>query len=118
MNWYLKALKQYADFNGRAHRTEFWMFVLIHFIILIVLAVVDSMITGGILYMLYALALFLPYLGVGVRRLHDTGRSGWWVLVAFIPVIGIIILIVFWVQDSQAGDNAYGPNPKAVMAPA
>ena len=116
MNWYLKALKQYADFNGRAHRTEFWMFVLIHFIILIVLAVVDSMITGGIIYALYALAVLLPYLAVAVRRLHDTGRSGWWLLIGLIPLIGTIILIVFWVADSQPGDNAFGPNPKAVMA--
>jgi uncharacterized membrane protein YhaH (DUF805 family) len=116
MNWYIKCLKQYVDFSGRAQRMEFWMFVLIHFIILIVLAVVDSMITGGLLYGLYALGVLLPYLAVGVRRLHDTNRSGWWWLIGLIPVIGIIVLIVFWVQDSQPGDNAYGPNPKAVMA--
>ena len=116
MNWYIKALKQYVDFSGRAQRMEFWMFVLINFIIALVLAVIDSMITGGLLYGLYILAVFLPYLAVGVRRLHDTGRSGWWLLIGLIPLIGIIILIVFWVADSQPGDNAFGPNPKAVVA--
>ena len=116
MNWYIKVLKQYVDFAGRAQRMEFWMFALINFIIALVLGVVDSMITGGIIYALYVLGVLLPYLAVGVRRLHDTGRSGWWLLIGLIPLIGIIILIVFWVQDSQPGDNAFGPNPKAVMA--
>ena len=116
MNWYIKVLKQYVDFSGRAQRMEFWMFALIHFIILVVLAVVDGMLTGGLIYALYALAVLLPYIAVGVRRLHDTNRSGWWLLIGFIPLIGLIILIVFWVQDSQPGDNAFGPNPKAVMA--
>ena len=118
MNWYLKVVKQYADFNGRAHRTEFWMFTLVNFIIMLILAVVDGMITGGLIYALYALAMFLPSLGVGVRRLHDTGRSGWWILVGLIPFIGIIVLIVFWVQDSQPGSNAFGPSPKESAAPA
>jgi uncharacterized membrane protein YhaH (DUF805 family) len=118
MNWYMKVLKQYADFNGRSHRTEFWMFTLVNFIITLVLAIVDGFITGGFIYMLYVLAVLLPSLGVGVRRLHDTGRSGWWILVGLIPLIGIIVLIVFWVQDSQPGSNAFGPSPKEGAVPA
>ena len=115
MNWYLKVLKQYVDFSGRAQRMEFWMFQLFNFIVLIVLAIIDVMLGLGFLQPLYALAVLLPNLAVGARRLHDTNRSGWWLLLGLIPLIGIIILIVFWVQDSQAGDNAFGPNPKAVM---
>ena len=116
MNWYMKVLKQYVDFSGRAQRMEFWMFTLINLIISIGLAIVDMVVGLGFLQPIYALAVLLPAIAVGVRRLHDTNRSGWWMLLILIPLIGIIILIVFWVQDSQAGDNAYGPNPKAVMA--
>ena len=118
MNWYLKVLKQYVDFSGRAQRMEFWMFTLIHMIILMVLMVVDMMITGGLIYGIYVLALFLPTLAVGARRLHDTGRSAWWLLLLLVPFIGIIVLIVFWVQDSQPETNTWGPNPKPGLAPA
>jgi uncharacterized membrane protein YhaH (DUF805 family) len=116
MNWYLKVLKQYVDFSGRAQRMEFWMFSLINLLVSIGLAIVDMVLGLGFLQPIYALAVLLPAIAVGVRRLHDTNRSGWWMLLALIPLIGIIILIVFWVQDSQAGDNAFGPNPKAVLA--
>ena len=116
MNWYIKCLKQYVDFSGRAQRMEFWMFQLINLGVMIGLAIIDMILGLGILQPIYALAVLLPNLAVGVRRLHDTNRSGWWLLLVLIPVIGIIILIVFWVQDSQAGDNAFGQNPKAVMA--
>ena len=115
MNWYLKALKQYVDFSGRAQRMEFWMFTLINLLVSIGLAIVDMVLGLGFLQPIYALAVLLPAIAVGVRRLHDTNRSGWWMLLGLIPLIGIIILIVFWVQDSQAGDNAFGPNPKAVL---
>jgi uncharacterized membrane protein YhaH (DUF805 family) len=116
MNWYIKALKQYVDFSGRAQRMEFWMFVLFNFLISLGLAIIDMLLGLGFLQLLYALAVLLPTIAVGVRRLHDTNRSGWWLLLGLIPLIGVIILIVFWVQDSQPGDNAFGPNPKAVMA--
>ncbi len=87
------------------------------------LAIIDS-VTGsfnfqrgfGLLGGLYALAVIIPSLAVGVRRLHDTNRSGWWLLIGLIPCIGFIVLIVFLVQDGQAGDNQYGPNPKVVLA--
>ena len=116
MNWYIKCLKQYLDFSGRAQRMEFWMFVLFNFLISLGLAIIDYVIGLGFLQPLYGLAVLIPAIAVSVRRLHDTGRSGWWLLIGLIPLIGIIILIVFYVQDSHPGDNAWGPNPKAVMA--
>ena len=113
MNWYLGVLKKYVDFSGRARRTEFWMFTLFNIIISVVLGILDMFLGFGLLGGIYALAVFLPSLAVGVRRLHDTDRSGWWLLIGLIPIIGFIVLIVFFVQDSQAGDNEYGANPKS-----
>jgi len=118
MNWYIDALKKkYADFTGRARRTEYWMFVLFSIIIMVGIAIVDALITGGLLGIIYALAILIPSIAIAVRRLHDTNRSGWWVLITLVPFIGPLILIYFLVLDSQPGDNEYGPNPKAVGAP-
>lgn len=116
MNWYLKVLKKYAVFQGRARRAEFWYFVLFNFIISFVLAFIEAVLAknSNVLTALYSLAVFIPYLAVSARRLHDTGRSGWWLLIGLIPLIGAIVLIVFWCQDSQPNDNEYGPNPKRV----
>ena len=126
MQWYLKALKQYADFGGRARRTEFWMFVLVNVVISVVLGIVDTA-TGtanayavggmasyspGILGGLYALAVLIPSIAVTVRRLHDTDRSGWWLLIAFVPLLGAIALIVFYCMDGTPGPNKFGPDPK------
>ena len=118
MNWYLRALKKYAVFSGRARRKEYWYFVLFFYIIFIVLAVIDFA-TGlaqqmgvGILSGIFALALIIPWFAVQARRLHDTGRSGWWILIVLVPLIGGIVLLVFSVLDSEEGDNKYGPNPK------
>ncbi|MCP3963253.1 MAG: DUF805 domain-containing protein [bacterium] len=119
MNWYVEVLKKYAVFSGRAHRTEYWMFVLFNFIISFVLGFVDGL-TGmmisaeggvGLLGTLYGLAVLVPSIAVAVRRLHDTGRSGWWYLLV-LTCIGIIPLIIFLCMDSQPGSNQYGPNPK------
>lgn len=107
MEWYLAVLKQYAVFTGRARRKEFWMFVLINLIIAIVLGWISEVVSS-----VYGLAVLLPAIGVAIRRLHDTGRTAWWLLLNFIPVIGTIILIVFYAQDSERGTNEYGPNPK------
>lgn len=119
MNWYLGVLKKYVDFNGRARRKEYWFFVLFNLIISCVLSAIDvfigtySVSAGvGLLAGLYALAVLLPGIGVTVRRLHDTGRSGWWILIALVPLVGWIVLLVFMLIDSQPGTNAYGPNPK------
>lgn len=126
MNYYTDVLKKYATFSGRARRKEYWMFVLWNFIIGLVLNVLSSVfVKAGIapltllLYgvtILYYLAVVIPSLAVLVRRLHDTGRSGWWVLIGLVPIIGGIVLIIFAVMDGQPGDNAYGSNPKQVAA--
>jgi uncharacterized membrane protein YhaH (DUF805 family) len=117
MNWYLEVMKKYVVFSGRARRKEYWMFVLFNIIIFIVLYFLESLVGGpGILANLYSLAILLPGISVGVRRLHDIGRTGWWILVGFIPVIGTIILLIFMILDSNPGENKYGPNPKGVTA--
>lgn len=117
MNWYIEVLKKYVVFNGRARRKEYWMFTLFSLIISFVLAFVDAA-TGsaGLLGLIYALAVLLPTLAVSVLRLHDIGRSGWWLLLAFIPLIGAIVLFIFMLLDSKPGDNDYGESPKAVFA--
>lgn len=114
MNWYLKVIKQYADFKGRARRKEFWMFTLINLIISTVLNAIDMSLGTIILGLIYSLFVLIPGIAVGARRLHDIGKSGWMLLVALIPVIGAIWLIVLFVQDSQPGSNEYGPNPKEI----
>jgi uncharacterized membrane protein YhaH (DUF805 family) len=116
VNWYLEVLKKYAVFSGRARRKEYWMFILFNSIVSIVLFVIGQAIDVEILSSLYSLAVLLPSLGVTIRRLHDTNRSGWWILIGLVPLAGFIVLLVFTVSDSQPGDNQYGPNPKAAMA--
>lgn len=123
MNWYLQVLKKYAVFNGRARRREYWLFALFNLIISIVLAVIDS-VTGslspeagmGLLGAIYMLGVFIPSLAVTVRRLHDAEHSGWWLLIAMVPLIGVIVLLVFMVQESKPGQNQYGLNPKEATA--
>jgi uncharacterized membrane protein YhaH (DUF805 family) len=112
VNEYLTVLKKYATFSGRARRKEFWMFVLINFIIMVILSALDMALGIGLLSGLYALGVLIPSLAVGARRLHDIGRTGWWQLIGIIPLIGLIVLIIFFVMDSNPGDNEYGPNPK------
>ncbi|WML48330.1 DUF805 domain-containing protein [Neobacillus sp. PS3-34] len=113
MQWYLNVLKNYTGFSGRARRKEYWMFFLVNAIISIVLSILQSVADlNNLLTGLYSLAVLLPSIAVGIRRLHDTGRSGWWLLIALIPIVGGIILLVFTCQDSQENENQYGPNPK------
>ena len=107
MDYFTGALKKYADFTGRARRKEYWMFVLIYMIINIILAVLGMDVIGGIV----GLALLVPSISIGTRRLHDTGRSGWWQLIYFVPLIGLIVMIIFLTQDSHNA-NEYGVNPK------
>lgn len=114
MNYYLDVLKKYAVFTGRARRKEYWMFFLFNVIISFVIGFIDGFIgTAGILAIVYALGTLLPGIGVAIRRLHDTDRSGWWLLISLVPIVGFIVLLVFLVSDSQPGENKYGPNPKA-----
>ena len=109
---YVEVLQKYAVFDGRAKRTEYWMFTLIQVVIAVVLAALSSVVGEWFLvvYLLYVLATLLPSLAVTVRRLHDTGRSGWWILIGLVPLIGAIVLIIFMVMES-ADDNEYGPRP-------
>ena len=115
MKWYLKVWKQYADFKGRARRKEFWMFVLFNMIVVSAISIFDYILFGSyVVYYIYALAAFIPSLAVGVRRLHDIGKSGWWMLISLIPLVGQIWFIVLMCQDSQQENNQYGENPKEI----
>jgi uncharacterized membrane protein YhaH (DUF805 family) len=113
INWFMNVVTQhYFDFNGRARRAEFWWYILVYIIIVIVLGVIQSILhIGSLLSGLFGLALLLPSLGVGVRRLHDIGRSGWFILLGLIPIVGLLLLY-WYAQPGVAGSNEYGPNPK------
>lgn len=119
MEWFIKCIKNYVNFKGRARRKEYWMFVLFSVIFLVAALVLGGILfqseeTAMIPYYIVALLLFLPSLAVCVRRLHDIGKSGWWYLMGFIPVVGYFILIYFFVKDGEKGTNKYGPNPKEI----
>ena len=119
MNWYLKVLKNYAGFSGRARRKEYWMFALFNLIFLILAVIADNLvgttISGlpyGLFYFVYAFAILIPGLAVAVRRLHDVGKSGWFMFILLIPLIGAIWLLVLVCTDGNPGKNVYGLNPK------
>ena len=120
MNWYLAVLKKYADFSGRARRTEYWMFFLVNLLISIAASLLDRVLDTtfgsadqyGALSLFYSLAVFIPGLAVAVRRLHDIGKSGWYLLVLIIPLVGIIWLLILLVREGDRGANAYGEDPK------
>ena len=123
MHWYLRVLRQYAVFNGRAHRREYWLFFRFNVLVLIALILIvnillileiesASRVSAG-LFILYWLATITPYLAVTVRRLHDTGRSGWWLLIAVVPLIGGVVLLILLLFASESGQNKYGPDPNA-----
>ena len=118
-SYYTGAFSKYFQFQGRARRAEYWWFTLFNMLISIAITVVeigagltDLEATYGPLSTLYLLALFFPTLALGVRRLHDIGRSGWWLLIGIIPLIGIVVLLIFVCTDSERGENAFGPSPK------
>ena len=121
MQWFTLALSRYAVFSGRSQRAEFWFFMLFSTLIQVALMVLDEVmgwvflvdgIENGVTSTIALLALLLPTLSVGARRLHDIGKSGWWQLLMFLPVVGFLVLVFFWVRDGQAGQNLYGNNPK------
>jgi uncharacterized membrane protein YhaH (DUF805 family) len=113
MNWYLAVLNKYAVFIGRARRKEYWMFFLFNFIFNSILVIVDGFLGTVSLSIIFGLAVFIPGLAVTIRRLHDIGRTGWWVLIGLIPFIGAIVLIIFAATDGNKGSNEYGADPKA-----
>ena len=126
--YFLDTIKnRYAKFDGRATRSEYWYFILFYFILALIVSLVDILVInpmlgltpeqaqqGGILQIIVGLGLLIPTLALTIRRLHDIGKSGWWFLIALIPIIGALALIYFYVQDSQVGSNLYGENPKGV----
>ena len=123
MNWYLEVLKKYTVFDGRAGRPEYWYFVLFNIIVSFVLGFVDGVLgtvsSGarvGLLGGIYSLAVLLPSIGVGIRRLHDINRSGWWLLIGLVPLVGWIILIIWAATESDAGPNQYGSGPEPATA--
>ena len=114
IEYFKLALSKYAQFTGRSRRSEYWYFQLVNILIGIAVGMLGAVIGDSIansLSSLVSLALFIPGLAVAVRRLHDTGRSGWWLLIA-LTGIGIFVLLYWFAQDSAPGANEYGPNPK------
>jgi len=128
MEWYLGVLKKYAVFDGRARRKEYWMFLLFHMIVVIGLLIVNAIIMSSVSestlaqvavvlpITVYMLGVLCPALGVTIRRLHDTGKSGWWIFISLVPVIGGLWFLYLMVIDGTPGDNQYGPSPKAGAA--
>lgn len=112
MNYYKMAFQRFSDFSGRSRRSEFWYFVLFNMLASGVAFALDMILGVPILYSLYMLIALVPGLAVSVRRLHDIGKSGWWILIGLVPVAGVIILIIFYATDSQPGTNQWGNNPK------
>ena len=120
MNPYLDVLRKYAVFSGRASRSQYWGFFLINMAVGLGLAIFDGIIGTvseqgyGILSVFYGLAVLIPSIAVFMRRLHDTGRSAWWSLIIFLPLVNIVCFLLFTLSDSQPGLNKYGPNPKGI----
>ncbi len=114
MNHYLTVLKKYAIFNGRAPRAEYWYFFLFNILASVLVNIVSKIIgdTYSILSVIYSLAVIIPGIAVSIRRLHDIGKSGWWLFICLIPIVGQIWLIILFVINSTPADNKYGPNTK------
>ena len=115
--------EKFAQFSGRARRAEYWWFVVVNAVVIALLALLvvifasisDALgVVAWLAYGVYALAVLIPALAVAVRRLHDTGKSGWWLLIALVPLVGVIVLLVFYFTDSVPGENQYGASPKYV----
>ncbi len=133
MNYFIDVLKKYAVFSGRARRKEFWMYYLFYVIIGIALEIISFILTAitaainnsvltiivsilsAVVILAFSLGTLVPTIAVTIRRLHDSGKSGWWYLIALVPLVGAIVLLVFCCLDSESGTNNYGPNPKEIM---
>jgi uncharacterized membrane protein YhaH (DUF805 family) len=119
MDYYLKVLKNYAVFKGRARRKEYWLFVLFNVLAVLLLSLVDNILgtydeksKAGLIGSIYSLAVIIPSIAVSIRRLHDTDKSGWWLLLHLIPLFGSLVLLIFFISDTQIGTNRFGVNPK------
>lgn len=129
MNYFISCLKNYANFNGRARRSEYWWFVLINLVIALIFAGLDNVLGTtikmnlpqqgetplpyGYLFFAYSFATMIPGIAVAVRRFHDINKSGWWYFVAFIPCVGIFPFLYFMAKAGDVGENQFGPDPKA-----
>jgi len=115
--WFLICIRhKYADFNGRARRKEYWMFVLVYLILACILGLIEGFFGISFLSFILMLLLIVPSIAVGVRRLHDVGKSGWWLLIGLIPIIGGLYLLYLMIKDGQPGTNQWGFNPKTENA--
>jgi uncharacterized membrane protein YhaH (DUF805 family) len=122
MNWYLGPLLKYTEFSGRARRKEYWLFFVLNMLVVLGLSVID-VVAGlfskrlglGLFGGVYSLLVLLPSIALSVRRLHDTERSAWWLLLFAVPLLGPLVLIVFYCLEGTRGDNAYGADPKAMF---
>ncbi|MGH1359804.1 MAG: DUF805 domain-containing protein [Burkholderiaceae bacterium] len=118
MNSYMQFWQRALDFSGRTRRRDYWLAMLVHIVIMMLLAYIGGGIdesgeySPGILGSLYVLASLVPAIAIGIRRFHDTGRSGWWMLIGFIPFIGGLIVLIFMLIAGQPDENQYGPSPK------
>ncbi|MHA2771378.1 DUF805 domain-containing protein [Vibrio harveyi] len=118
-DWYYRVILNYSNFSSRARRQEYWYFTLVNVLVNLVMGIIDRVI-GSVMQMdnfgffgvIYALFIMIPSIAVTVRRLHDSGRTGWWALIAFVPIIGVLVLLYFLIQDSEEGSNQYGATPK------
>lgn len=122
MKWYIKCIKNYTNFSGRARRKEYWMFLLFNILIIFALVFISGFISevlgsdaGSFIIGAYILFIIIPHFAVVVRRLHDIGKSGAYWFVRFIPIIGVFWLLFLLVEDSAVGNNNYGPNPKKMI---
>ena len=118
MEWALLPFRRYAEFTGRTRRKEYWSFVLLLFVVSLVIGFIEGMLglsgmvgTYGPLSWLFLLIVLIPSIAVGVRRFHDLGKSGWWILIGIVPILGALVLIFFFVQEGEKGPNEYGPDP-------
>jgi uncharacterized membrane protein YhaH (DUF805 family) len=117
MNAYMDAMRRYVDFSGRASRSQFWLYVLFYIIIVVIAVVIDALVFNsfeggiGVLQLLVALIHLIPSIAISVRRLHDTDRSGWWIFISLVPLIGAIWLLVLYCLDGTQGNNRFGPRP-------
>lgn len=136
MEWMIMPLRKYARFTGRSRRKEYWMFLLFVIVVAIVLSILDAALglgggldhqadlgegaasasfnaNGGVLTLIFYVAILIPSIAVAVRRLHDIDKSGWWILIGLVPLIGAIVLLVFYCTDGTRGPNRFGADPKA-----
>ena len=116
MNWYLEVLKKYVVFEGRARRKEYWMFILFNVIFVVLASGINPELRGfDIIIIIYLVAMIIPIISVTVRRMHDIGKSGFWIFIRFVPIIGAIWMLILLCTEGQTGENKYGEDPKIMI---